>query len=407
MLKFYHSALKVALGILPAIARFSPKLRQWLDGRKNWEAPLVKASLRPGAIWFHAASSGEFEQAIPLIEWLKLNRPSQHFVISFFSPSGYSMYHQYPGASAVFYLPPDFPENNERLLELLQPSAAIFIKYEIWPGLFKALNSRNIPLALVAARFHPGHFLLKRSMKGLLGGVTDAVKAVGAQDHLTVSTMKKAGFQQVRWCGDTRFDRVRALSLQALPDALSTLKMVDVVAGSTWEKDDVFLSKWLDEADLSTRLLVFPHELDEIRLNKCLSIYQRHGAALWKGGTWPEARVIVVGLPQLLSRAYRLGKIAWIGGGFNKGGIHNCLEAAVYGIPVCFGPVYQAYPEAVGLVEAGGGKALEQPEALTMLLENESQLKQISIACNQFMNQNQGATERTIQMLVEYGIWQR
>jgi 3-deoxy-D-manno-octulosonic-acid transferase len=405
MLKLYHSALKVALGILPAFARFSPKLRQWLDGRKNWEAPLVKASLRPGAIWFHAASSGEFEQAIPLIEWLKLNRPSQHFVISFFSPSGYSMYHQYPGASAVFYLPPDFPENNERLLELLQPSAAIFIKYEIWPGLFKALNSRNIPLVLVAARFHPGHFLLKRSMKGLLGGVTDAVKAVGAQDHLSVSTMVHAGFRQVTWCGDTRFDRVRALSLQALPSALSTLKMVNVVAGSTWEKDDEFLSKWLDIEEPTKRLLVFPHELDDSRLNQCLSIYERHGAALWKGGTWPEARVIVVGLPQLLSRAYRLGKIAWIGGGFNKGGIHNCLEAAVYGIPVCFGPFYQAYPEAVGLVEAGGGKPLDKPEDFSQLMKDESQLNEMSDASSKFMNKNEGATQRTAALLVEQGLF--
>lgn len=405
MLKLYHGFLRLALGLFPLAARFNPKLQSWLDGRKNWEAPLLSASLKPGCVWFHAASTGEFEQAIPLIEWLKLHRPNQHFVISFFSPSGYSVYHQYPGAAAVFYLPADFPTNNERLLDLVQPASVIFIKYEIWPSLFHAIKSRKIPLALVAARFHPKHFLLKKSMKGFLAGIIEAVNVVGAQDNSSVSTMRNAGFKQVEWCGDTRFDRVLALRSQKLPEELRSVQEVNLVAGSTWEKDDLFLAQWLETADAGCRLLVFPHELDDERLKNCVSIYQQFGAELWKGGPWPDARVVVVGLPKLLSRAYRLGKAAWIGGGFDKGGIHNCLEAAVYNIPVFFGPVYQAYPEAVGLVEHGGGRAITSPGLLTDLIGDAELLQQMAKRCEQYIEINQGATERTVQLLKQHGFF--
>lgn len=404
MLKLYQGLLRFAVMVLPLAAMFSPKLRQWLEGRKNWKTPLINAGLKPGSIWFHAASSGEFEQAIPLIEWLKEHEPSQSFVISFFSPSGYSIYQDYPGAAAVFYLPPDLPENNVELLDIIQPSAAILIKYEIWPGLFQAFHDRKVPLALVAARFHPDHFLLKKSMKALLKEVIEAVTVVGAQDQTSVVTMSSAGFKRVEWCGDTRFDRVRALKEQALPDELHKLDRVTLVAGSTWEKDDIFLSKWLDISESTTRILVFPHELDEARLEACLKIYARHGAELWRGGAWPKARVVIVGLPKLLSRAYRLGDTAWVGGGFDKGGIHNCLEAAVYNIPVFFGPVYQAYPEALQLVDFGGGQAIEHPNLLLETLSNTEVLTQMAKSCSLFFNQNAGATERTVQLLQQNGL---
>ncbi len=404
MLRIYHGVLRLALKLLPLGSNFNPKLKRWIEGRKSWANPLLGKTLPGGSIWFHAASSGEFEQAIPLIEWLKEHHPQHSFVISFFSPSGFEQYKQYPGAAAVFYLPPDLPEFNRKLLDLLKPSAALFIKYELWPGLFEVLKERNIPLALVSARFHPGHYLLNPWLNPLLKRITEAVTAVCAQDELSVDTMIKAGFNKVKWCGDTRYDRVAEISLEELPDALAKVEKVDLVAGSTWTKDDVFLSSWLDEATPETRILVFPHELAENRLQACLKIYARHGAVVWKGGNWPDARVVIVGLPKLLSRTYRLGKIAWIGGGFDKGGIHNCLEAAIYGIPVCFGPIYKAYPEAVDLVQAGGGKPITDVAKLQTILNQPLMMEQMGQASNHFMQKNKGATERTLTILKAIGV---
>lgn len=399
MLKLYHGALRLATKLLPWGARFNPKLKKWIEGRKNWSSLLKSANLTPGSIWFHAASSGEFEQAIPLIEWLKAHHPQSSFVISFFSPSGFELYQHYPGASAVFYLPVDQPEANVELLELLQPSCAIFIKYELWPGLFQAIIKKGIPLAVVAARFHPNHFLLNYWFKPLLRLITQAVKVVGAQDQLSVETMQKAGFNYIAWCGDTRFDRVHELSQMELPVEFAQVKNVELVAGSTWEKDDVFLSAWLDIAAPETRVLVFPHELTVARLEACLKHYSRHGASIWKGGVWPSSRVVIIGLPKLLSRAYRLGASAWIGGGFDKGGIHNCLEAAVYGIPVFFGPVFQAYPEAIKLVESGGGVPIKTIEALHNRMSSSNILLEMAQSSKNFVQSNLGATERTISLL--------
>lgn len=344
-----------------------------------------------GAVWIHAASVGEFEQARPLIERLRVTGHGLRIVVTFFSPSGYEARKNYELADAVLYLPFATRRKAKRFLDALQPSMAIFVKYEFWPAYLRALKKRAIPTYSICAIFRPtqrffhwyGHSALR---------VLKCFTHIFVQDEASRLLLIEHGMNECSVAGDTRFDRVAQImedGVRVTGDRLTPIaQFVDgaervLVAGSTWPKDEVLLSKYIDNlsllnGDLSTKLILVPHEINEEHLHFIFNLFQGRMVSYSTIAAMPSnmsrlnilhhANVLVIDTMGLLSSIYRFGQVAYIGGGFGVG-IHNTIEAAVYGVPVLFGPNYTHFREAQGLIDAGAARSIKTYSELEAALE--------------------------------------
>ena len=345
-----------------------------------------------GAVWIHAASVGEFEQARPLIERLRHEQPKQKIVLTFFSPSGYELRKNYDQVDAVLYLPFATRRNAKRFIEMLQPKMAIFVKYEFWPAFLLELKKQQIPTYSISAIFRPGQRFFRwygASSLRLLRCFTH----IFVQDEDSQRLLAEHGIHNVSVSGDTRFDRVKEIvESQQSKDrsAQSRLRPIEqfvdgceqvIVAGSTWPKDEELLEHFLkirnSECDGQAKLILVPHEINEEHLHFIFNLFQgrmvKYSAAC---GPLPavslrnilqQAQVLVIDTVGLLSSIYRFGHVAYIGGGFGVG-IHNTIEAAVYGLPVLFGPNYMHFREAKGLIAAGAARSISNYEELEAAL---------------------------------------
>lgn len=308
-------------------------------------------------VWFHAASLGEFEQGRPMIERLRRAHPEQKIILTFFSPSGYEIRKNYAEVDIVCYLPFDVPADVKRFLDLVNPEKAIFIKYEFWANYLLELKKRQIPTYIISAIFRPkqrffkkyGHFFLH---------LLDSFTMIFVQDEQSKELLNRFGLQRVTVGDDTRFDRVAdiAKAAKVLPIAEAFAQGAEVlVAGSSWEPDEEFLIRYVN-ANKERKLIIAPHEISEEHIANICSKLRCNFVLYTK--TTPEeaanAHCLVVDTIGILSSLYRYGQVAYIGGGFGAG-IHNTLEAAVWNVPVVFGPNYQKFREARALVACGGG----------------------------------------------------
>ena len=369
-----------------------------------------------GAVWIHAASVGEFEQARPLIERLKADDKGRKVVVTFFSPSGFEARKNYELADAVVYLPFATRRKAKRFLEALQPSMAIFVKYEFWPAYLRELKKRGIPTYSISAIFRPTqrffHWYGKSALR-LLHCFTH----IFVQDEASRRLLAEHGVHECSVAGDTRFDRVndvftasrerRDERLQVISQFVETATQV-VVAGSTWPEDEELLRQFQfrDESleFRGTKLILVPHEINEEHLH---DIFQRFKGRFVKYSdisAMPSnlsrlnilrrADVLVIDTIGLLSRIYQFGQVAYIGGGFGEG-IHNTLEAAVYGVPVIFGPNYRHFREAQGLIDAGAARSIkdykELETALTTALEQHETIGQKAA---EYVASELGATDK-------------
>ena len=340
------------------------KARAMVRGQKaTWSDARLQEK---GAIWIHAASVGEFEQARPLIERLRREQPSRRIVLTFFSPSGYEMRKQYDKVDAVAYLPFATRRNARRFIEMLQPAMAIFVKYEFWPPYLKELKRRGIATYSISAIFRPTqrffHWYGKASL-GLLHCFTH----IFVQDEASRALLEAHGVKDCSVAGDTRFDRVEQI-MEAAPKnddpRLTPIRQFIegcervIVAGSTWPKDEKLLMRYIEEHE-DTKLLLVPHEIGWKRQHYIFNLFQgrlvRYSRARQK--SMMHMRVMVIDTMGLLSSVYRFGQVAYVGGGFGVG-IHNTIEAAVYGVPVVFGPNYHHFREAQGLIDAGAARSI-------------------------------------------------
>lgn len=405
---FYRAGIGIA-------SLFDPKAKKWLVGRRRI-LTRIKAAITPGApvIWMHCASLGEFEQGRPLLEKIRQQYPGYRILLTFFSPSGYEVQKDYKGADWVFYLPMDGPANARRFLEIVQPVLVIFVKYEFWYYYLKKVKYRNIPLLLVSGIFRPGMFFFK-----WYGAMMR--KMLGRFDHLFVQNeaskqlMEKIGLQGITSVsGDTRFDRVAAIAGQFAPIAVleqfaagSSL----LVAGSTWVEDEECLQKALARCTHPWKVVIAPHEISPRRIEGIQELFP--GAVLFSSagemGIPADCRCLVIDNYGMLSKLYRYGHITYVGGGLATGGVHNVLEAAVYNKIVLFGPYYQKYTEAVGLVQSGGGISFTDvmkdgvPLAQwldTLYLADDDFIKR-SNAAGEFVQQHRGATEKILTYIQE------
>lgn len=359
------------------VSPFHKKARKMIVGHKETYKKL-RAEVDPNAsyIWFHAASLGEFEQGRPIIEGLKRTYPQYKILLTFFSPSGYEVRKNYPLADIVCYLPFDKKRNVRKFLKLVQPEMAIFIKYEFWYNFVNRLHRLNIPVFMVSSIFRPDQIFFRWYGKNMRR-IFPKYKWICVQDENSARLLENINVRNVKVCGDTRFDRVVDIRNQAkkldLIEAFAKKAEQDnekiIVAGSSWPKDeDIFIDYFNITSDL--KLIIAPHEIDEAHLKYIESNLQRPHIR-YSQATWDDMGkydCIILDCFGLLSSVYRYGQIAYVGGGFGVG-IHNVLEAAVYGIPVIFGPNFKKFLEAQELIEQGGGYSIADYQSFRGLMD--------------------------------------
>lgn len=355
-------------------------------------------------IWIHAASVGEFEQARPLIERLRHEQPQRPIVLTFFSPSGYEMRKDYDQVNAVYYLPFATRRNAKRFLEALQPSMAIFVKYEFWPAYLRELKKRDIPTYSISAIFRPKQIFFSIWGKSQLKALR-CFTQIFVQDEASRRLLAEHGLHNASVAGDTRFDRVDEIKqsghrLPLVEQFVENTPRV-VIAGSTWPEDEVLLKQYIE--DFGTKLILVPHEINEEHLHTIFQLFkgrfvrysdlEKMRDATSRYNILQRAGVLVVDKLGLLSSLYAYGQVAYIGGGFGAG-IHNTIEAAVYGLPVIFGPNYTHFREAQGLIDVGAARSIknysELETALTTALDEH---ETIGAKAAEYVEAEKGATD--------------
>ena len=424
---FYHAFLLLYKLGIRLIAPWNRKAKLWLDGRQGLfdriRAEMATAAGKSGpVIWMHCSSLGEFEQGRPVLEELRRQAPDCRIVLSFFSPSGYTTRKDYKGADHIFYLPLDSPGNARAFIDLVKPDLVLWVKYDYWYYFLAELKKRGIPTLLISGIFRPDQPFFKwygRLHRYMLECFT----------HLFVQTeASKQLLQRMRLTttvtvsGDTRFDRVIEIAAGGEPLPLIAAfcgQQQVIVAGSTWEEDEEELDHYANTHP-DVRFIVAPHEISEDRLQEVeglfrhsmrYSVLEKQGAGVLAGppaagrGAWPQPNVLIIDNIGMLSRLYRYATITYVGGGFGDDGVHNVLEAAVYGKPVVFGPVIEKYIEAVELTESGGGliidSALEAEKVFNRLLQNPQECRETGLASSHYVHSKKGATGRIIRFIQE------
>ena len=404
----------------------SSKFSILFRGQRNTLRAEQKAQLEAcrGAVWIHAASVGEFEQARPLIEQLKIHNSQFKIVVTFFSPSGYEARKNYELADGIFYLPFATPLNAKRFIETLQPSMAIFVKYEFWPAYLKALKKRGIPTYCISAIFRPTQRFFHwygASARRVLKCFTH----IYVQDEASRRLLAEHGIHDCTVAGDTRFDRVveivesqKSKDLSAQSNLTPVAQFTEgaervLIAGSTWPEDEELLETYLENTECRiqntdsgkrVKLILVPHETDEQHLHFIFNLFQGRMVRYSTINAMPSnmsrlnilrnAQVMVIDTMGLLSSIYRFGQVAYIGGGFGVG-IHNTIEAAVYGVPVVFGPNYHHFREAQGLIDAGAARSIKNYSELEAALNTAlDQQETIGAKAAEYVQSELGATEK-------------
>ena len=404
MLFFYNIFLRIYSAGLHLASIWNPKAKQWVLGRKSIIQHIRQAIEERSAptIWMHCASLGEFEQGRPVLEALRKSYPDHRILLTFFSPSGYEIRKNNSGADHVFYLPMDGKQNAIDFLDAVNPKLVIFVKYESWYYYLTELKRRKIPTLLISAIFKPeqnffgpfGRFL--RSM-------LDYYSHIFVQDIHSLEILKKYNVHTpCSVAGDTRFDRVMDIISQSFSHQhiASFCEHNDVlIAGSTWEEDEKMLVGVM-KARSTLKLVIAPHDVNETLLQKIKERFEDCVllSELESGTKNNNSTVLVIDCIGMLSKLYRYSTLCYVGGGFNKAGIHNILEPAAYGRVVIFGPNHQRSAEPAALITAGAGFSYERQGELTdivsNLLSNNTSLEKKNQLARAFVATRTGATKR-------------
>lgn len=384
---------------------FSKKVKKMWEGERK-AIDILKEEVDPNAkyIWFHAASLGEFEQGRPLIESIRKDYPEYKILLTFFSPSGYEVRKDYEGADIICYLPLDTIRNARRFLRAVRPVMAFFIKYEFWYNYMHILKHRNIPAYSVSSIFRPDQVFFKwygRQYRTVLKCFTHFF----VQNNESKELLGKLGITEVDVVGDTRFDRVLQIkeASKHLPIVESFTKNAKkvFVAGSSWQPDeDIFLKYFNDKKDW--KLIIAPHVIGEDHLKQIINHVEGRKVVRYTQATIDnvaDAEILIIDCFGLLSSIYNYGTVSYVGGGFGVG-IHNVLEAAVWDIPVIFGPNNKHFQEAQGLMKANGGFEITDYDSFCEFMskfENGDEfLKNSGESAGRFVMSLSGASKKVI-----------
>jgi 3-deoxy-D-manno-octulosonic-acid transferase len=400
--------------LILAASIWNPKARAWINGRRR-VFDMLEDRMKTAhtvRVWMHCASVGEFEQGRPVLEAIRRQYPETFILLTFFSPSGYELRKNYAGADLVTYLPLDTAGNAARFVSLTDPRLAIIIKYEHWYHHLHALKKKGIPVMLVSSIFRPEQPFF-RPWGVFWRRMLECYQVLYIQDNKSAGLLSGIGMsERVRMAGDTRFDRV--CSIADSSEAIMALDHLTgssgvIVAGSTWPEDERLLCEFVVRHPES-RIIIAPHEITPdhiasivhhfpkvIRWSDCQSSDQL------KQSDWQTLLIDNIGM---LSRLYRYGSVAYIGGGFHRAGIHNILEAAVYGMPVIFGPEHRKAKEAGDLKALGGAFVVhhspEMEETLGRLLADPNALAAAGQASAAYVRAQSGATAEVMKGVQEY-----
>lgn len=402
----YDIGIFLLWALLGLFALFNEKISLFLAGRKSTFETLHKAiDKEDRTLWFHCASLGEFEQGRPVIEALSARNPEYKIVLTFFSPSGYEVQKDYALADTVVYLPLDTKKNTRKFLDIVHPELAVFVKYEFWPNLLKEMKNRQVPTYLISGIFRENQIFFKPYggwMRKLLYGFSHFF----VQNSQSLKLLESIGIRQATLSGDTRFDRVYSLleqdnSLSFVEDFTSG--KTTVVAGSTWPKDEGLLIDFINNCQQDeVAFVIAPHQMDPERFQKLKNSVKKKSMLFSEGVPDKDVQVFIVDTIGLLTKIYCYADISYVGGGFDREGVHNVLEPAVFGAPVLIGPVYDKYQEAVDLVGKKGCLVAQDAqsfhEKLAVLLTDREFREQTGDICRKFISESTGAT----QIIVDY-----
>ena len=406
MLFLYNLVVILASQLLKIVALFSPKMKLFVDGRKLVFETLAKTiHATDKTIWFHAASLGEYEQGIPVIEAIKQQFPTHKIVVTFFSPSGYEVRKNNTIADVTVYLPLDTISNAKQFIKIAHPEIVFFIKYEYWPNYLNELKNQNIKTYLISGILRENQAFFK--WYGAF--YRNALKTFDyffVQNESSKNLLQSIGFNNVKVSGDTRFDRV--VSILERDNSLDFIEQfkdnkTTIVIGSSWPKDESLLVNYINQSSDDVKFIIAPHNIKQEQILNLKNQIQKKTILFSENvetrliASLQEYNVFIIDTIGILTKIYSYADIAYVGGGFGNPGVHNILEPATFGVPVVIGPNYSHFAEATALVNMEGCISIQNQsqlnEAFDLLLHNEDERLEKGHICSTFVQMNKGATQ--------------
>ncbi|MBP6181151.1 glycosyltransferase N-terminal domain-containing protein [Flavobacterium sp.] len=401
MLFLYNIIVRIAGFLLKIIAFFSPKIKLFVEGRKV-VFPTLEQKIKPSdkTIWFHAASLGEYEQGLPVIEKVKEKLPQHKIVVTFFSPSGYEVRKNNTVADVTIYLPLDTKKNAQEFLKLVHPDLVFFIKYEYWLNYLSELKKQNTRTYLISGILRENQMFFKW-YGSFYRKALDSFTYFFVQNENSKKLLLQLGKTNVAVSGDTRFDRVAAiLEKDNTLDFIANFKndTLTIVIGSSWPKDENLLIAFINSNNHNVKFIIAPHNIKDDQIQqlknnitkKTILFSEKENAIL------AEYDVLIINTIGILTKIYSYSDIAYVGGGFGNPGVHNILEPATFGVPIVIGPNYSHFAEATALVNLEGCISIsnkkELDTAFTNLILNEIERQERGHICSTFVQMNKGAT---------------
>ena len=405
----YSFGIYISSFILKIIALFNTKIKRGVTGREQTFKTLKESiTIKDKTFWFHCASLGEYEQGLPVFTELRQDYPDHKIVLSFFSPSGYEIRKNAPFADTVVYLPLDTKTNAKRFLDLVHPELTIFVKYEIWPNLLKELKERQCKAILISASFRESQSFFKWYGK-LAKSALFAFEHIFTQNEQTKLLLEKIGYKNASVSGDTRFDRVSNQLLQN-----NTLEFISefkgdnlcVVIGSSWPEDEKLIVKYINTlANKTTKFIIAPHNIKQNQIENlkrsiatsCLLFSEKENKQI------SEFQVLILNTIGLLTKVYTYADIAYVGGAVGTTGLHNTLEAAVFGVPIIIGSNHKKFPEAQAMIDHKGMVSISNQNELNyafdLFITNKVVRAEYGLNNYNYIKKNKGAVIQILKFL--------
>jgi 3-deoxy-D-manno-octulosonic-acid transferase len=402
MLFLYNLIVQIASFLLKIVAVFSPKIKLFVEGRKSvFEILESEINTTDKTIWFHAASLGEYEQGLPVIERIKEKFPNHKIVVTFFSPSGYEVRKNNLVADVTIYLPLDTKKNARHFLSLVHPEMVFFIKYEYWPNYLNELRKLGTPTYLISGIFRKNQLFFKwygRFYRTALNTFTYFF----VQNESSKKLLLELGKTNLAVSGDTRFDRVASiLKKDNSLDFIETFKndTLTFVAGSSWPKDENLLVDYINQTSEKIKFIIAPHNIKEEQIQELKKSISKKVVLFSEKSNknLADFDVFIIDTIGILTKIYSYADIAYVGGGFGNPGVHNILEPATFGVPIVIGPNFSHFAEATALVNREGCISIsnkkELMDAFSNLIANKDIRHEKGHICNTFVQMNKGATD--------------
>jgi 3-deoxy-D-manno-octulosonic-acid transferase len=411
MLFLYNLIVQVANFSLKIVALFSSKIKLFVEGRKPvFEILKQKIKTNDKTIWFHAASLGEYEQGLPVIEKIKEKHPNHKIIITFFSPSGYEVRKNNTVADATVYLPLDTQKNAKQFMELVHPEMAFFIKYEFWPNYLNELRKLETPTYLISGIFRENQMFFKW-YGGFYRKALETFTYFFVQNDSSKQLLFQLSKTNVAVSGDTRFDRVATIlekdnTLDFIEEFINN--NLTIVVGSSWPKDETLLVDYINQTSEKVKFIIAPHNIKAEQIQELKNSISKKVVLFSEVGTGRDLSlqdfdVFIIDTIGILTKIYSYADIAYVGGGFGNPGVHNILEPATFGIPIIIGPNFSHFAEATALVNLEGCVPIanknELSDAFSNLIRNVDIRHEKGHICSTFVQMNKGATDTILKKI--------